>query len=226
MKKTILFLAVLGCALAGGPGFLSAQGGGPPGWDEDGGQDEMGEQYGPGGRYEEGDGEEREGGPPSRGGGDYGAPPGKRGGMPVYKDCVARAEKYLTKKQYSSAMREFTKSLVSLNGEDPRKVYVYERLGWLNLKLKDLDGAQGYYLTATYQAEKMELFNKYAVNAYRGAAYCFEKAGDIPSAAENYEKALKIATDKAVKRELRKELRRLKPAPKKAAKKLQRTSAR
>jgi len=104
-----------------------------------------------------------------------------------------------------------------LSGADSRKVYVYERLGWLALKENDISGAQTFYVTAAYQAEKQELSDKNAVNAYRGAAYCYEKDGDLPSAVENYEKALKLTTSKAVKRQIKKKLLQLKSKPKKKA---------
>jgi len=215
MKKTILFLALIVCVCSGGPGILSASGDGPPDQEGGGWQDEAGERGEGAGEGEgEGPGPGERSGPPGGGRGPYGPPPGKRASMPVYKDCVARGEKAISLKKYSSAMKEFTKALVPLKGEDARKIYVYERLGWLNIKLNDIDSAQGYYLTATYQAEKLELFGKEALNSYRGAAYCFEKRGDNASAAENYEKALKISRDEAVRREIQKKLKLLKPVRK------------
>jgi tetratricopeptide (TPR) repeat protein len=134
---------------------------------------------------------------------------------PVYKDCVARALKYVAQKKYSSAAAEYNKALGGLSAEDPRKVYVYERLGWLSLMQNDVQGAEGFYVTGTYQAENIETYDASAVSAYRGAAFCYEKDGDIPSAIENYTKALKYTTDKEARKKLQKKIQSLKAGGKK-----------
>ena len=135
-----------------------------------------------------------------------------------YKDRVANAAKYTAQKQYARAIKEYNKALTALSEDDSRKVFVYERQGWLALMGNDIPGAESFYLAAIYQAEKIETFDKSAVNAYRGAAYCYEKDGDISSAVENYQLALKHASDKAAKADIRKKLQRLQAGKRKKAK--------
>ena len=127
-----------------------------------------------------------------------------------YKDCVARAGKYTAQKKYAGAAREYNRALAALGDDDVRKVYLYERQGWLALMSNDISGAETFYLAAIYQAEKIETYDKSAVNAYRGAAYCYEKDGEISTAVENYENALKYAKDKGTRLDIKKKLERLK----------------
>jgi tetratricopeptide (TPR) repeat protein len=129
---------------------------------------------------------------------------------PVYAKCVSLALKYISQKKYGSASDEFNKALAALSEEDPRKIYVYERLGWLALMQNDVDSAEGFYAAGTYQAENMETYDKNAVSAYRGEAFCNEKQGNILSAIGNYGKALKYTTDKAARAKLQKKIRSLK----------------
>jgi tetratricopeptide (TPR) repeat protein len=134
---------------------------------------------------------------------------------PVYKDSVARALKYTAQKKYGSASAEYNKALAALSTDDPRKVYVYERLGWLALMQNDIPSAEGFYVTAANQAENIETYDKDAVSAYRGAAFCYERDGDIPAAIENYSKALKYTADKEARRKLQKKIQTLKAGRKK-----------
>lgn len=171
------------------------------------GADGMGEE-GPEG---EGPGGGRKG---DRGRGEGDAPDEER---PDYETCIEQAGEMVAQKEYKSAAEEYNRALMGLSGDDSRKVYVYERLGWLAVKEKDYDGALGFYQTAIYQAEKLDISDKTAVNAYRGAAYCREKDGDIKGAVANYEMALKLAKNKAVRNDIRKKLAPLKARLKKAA---------
>ncbi len=187
------------------------------GRNEDGEQGNGGEQGEEGG--ETGDGGNR-GGNGGTGGGGHGNGRGRN--RPAakkvsYKDSLARAANYTARKQYASAAREYNRALTALAEDDSRKVYVYERQGWLALMQNDIPGAETFYLAAIYQAEKIETFDKNAVNAYRGAAYCYEKEGDISSAVENYQLALKHAADKGTKADIRKKLQRLRAGKRKKA---------
>ena len=179
------------------------------------GKGNMGHRPDQGGDNNEGEGDAQEAGENGGGGENGERGEGADGGnRPIarkvsYKDSITRAAKYTAKKQYVGANREYNRALTMLSDEDRRKVFIYERQGWLALKLNDIPGAEGFYLAAIYQAEKIETFDKSAVNAYRGAAYCYEKDGEISSAVENYQLALKHATDKAVKADIRKKLQRL-----------------
>jgi tetratricopeptide (TPR) repeat protein len=130
---------------------------------------------------------------------------------------MALAAKHTALKHYASATKEYNKALTVLADDDSRKVYIYERQGWLALMSSDVASAEGFYLAAIYQAEKIEAYDKSAVNAYRGAAYCYEKDGDISSAMENYQLALKHATDKGTQADIRKKLQRLQAGKRKKA---------
>lgn len=175
------------------------------------GQDGMGEE-GPEGEGPEG-GRGGKGGP-GREDGEAGADEQER---PDYETCIAQAKSMVAQQEYKSAAEEYNKALMALSGDDSRKVYVYERLGWLAVKDKDYDGALGFYQTAIYQAEKLDMSDRLTVNSYRGAAYCQEKDGDIKGAVENYEKALKLTKSKAVKSDIKKKLALLKAWLKKKA---------
>ncbi len=169
----------------------------------------------------EGGGEDEGGGEENGNGGDSGEGPDGNPNADIkkisYKDAMARAAKYTAQKKYASASMEYNKALTGLAEDDVRKVYIYERQGWLALMGKDISSAEGFYLAAIYQAEKVETYDKNAVNAYRGAAYCYEKNGNISSAVENYQLALKHATDKSVKADIRKNLQRLQAGKRKKA---------
>lgn len=196
------------------------------------GQDDKG-KVGPGsdendnvegeGNASEGGENDESGGNGERATGDGNGGGGGRGGYrPAakkvsYKDSVTLAAKYTAQKQYAAASRQYNKALTVLSDDDSRKIFVYERQGWLALKANDISGAESLYLAAIYQAEKIETFDKNAVNAYRGAAYCYEKDGEISSAVENYKLALKHATDKAAKADIRKKLQRLQAGKNKKA---------
>jgi tetratricopeptide (TPR) repeat protein len=246
MRKKTLFLAGLTAAfLLGWAGYLpsgawgqtdSAEQGDEEGQATGGSKGNLAQQQENNGRGENGEqgngGEQGEEGGETGDGGDRGENGGAGSGgdhgngrgenRPAakrvsYKDSAARAAKYTARKQYAGATREYNKALTALAEDDNRKVYVYERQGWLALMQNDVPSAEGFYLAAIYQAEKIETFDKNAVNAYRGAAYCYEKEGDISSAVENYQLALKHAADKVTKADIRKKLQRLQSLKKKKA---------
>lgn len=175
---------------------------------EDTGEDNGGEEGGFGGRGPgngEGQGEGRGG-------------KARAGKKISYKDAITKAAKLTAAKQYADAGKAYNSALSSLSEDDSRKIFIYERQGWLALMSGDIQSAEGFYLAGIYQAEKIETFDKSAVNAYRGAAYCYEKDGEISSAVENYQLALKHATDKAVKADIRKKLQRLQAGKRKKTK--------
>lgn len=129
-----------------------------------------------------------------------------------YADYLAAAGEALAKKDYSGAEGEYTRALASLPGNDKRRVFLYERRGWVALKLKDLPKARDFYLAAVTAAKQMELYDKDTINAYCGLAYCFEKLENIPLAIKNYERALDLTANAGVKREIEKTIRRLQAA--------------
>jgi tetratricopeptide (TPR) repeat protein len=191
---------LLASLLAGLPPYADA--GVPRGGDsgQAGSAEEGGEES-----WEDGSGFERDGGQEDPGTQAYG------GGRSTYAERIAAANRLLARKNYRAAMREFNKSLSSVQGYDRRKIYVYERLGWLSLKSNDPDGALGFYLAAIGQAENLEDRGKFTVNAYRGAAYCQALSGETADAEENYRTALKLTRDKGARRDIEKKLSRLKP---------------
>jgi tetratricopeptide (TPR) repeat protein len=125
----------------------------------------------------------------------------KMGSIPEsddYQTCLSEARSHISRQDYKSAAQEYTKALGNLEADDNRRVYLYERLGYVAVKAKNYARAKNYYLAAVGAAKMHGVYDKHAVNAYSGLAYCFETTGNIPLAIKNYEKALELTADYAV----------------------------
>lgn len=130
-----------------------------------------------------------------------------------YQTYLDNADNYIAQRDYTNARQEYAKALINISVDDNRRVYLYERQGYMAVKEKNVARAKNYYLAAIGAAKMQTVYDKHAVNAYSGLAYCFEKTGNIPLAVKNYEKALELTADDNVARRIEKTLERLRAAP-------------
>ena len=129
-----------------------------------------------------------------------------------YQDYVTAAEEFAARKNYSGAGRAYSRAMATVPARDGRRVFLYERLGWLAMKEGGLVKARDLYLAAISAAKQAGLYDTHAVNAYCGLAYCFEKLGNAGLAIKYYERAQELSGSENTRREIGKTLKRLDPS--------------
>jgi len=127
-----------------------------------------------------------------------------------YEDRLASADRYVSQKDYPEAAEEYAAALASLQENDARRIFLFERRAWLALKENNVEEARDLYLAAISAAKQLGVYDANTVNAYCGLAYCFEKLENIPLAVRNYERAMDITASAGVRSAIEKTLRRLK----------------
>lgn len=126
-----------------------------------------------------------------------------------YEDRLAAAAGYVSSGEYGPAGQEYARAAAGLPENDGRRVFLYERRGWLAQKTGDYRKARDLYMAAVAAARKAAVYDSATVNAYAGLAYCFEKLDNIPLAIRNYERALDLTDSQGVRNRIEKALRRL-----------------
>ncbi|MDO8803128.1 MAG: tetratricopeptide repeat protein [Elusimicrobiota bacterium] len=129
----------------------------------------------------------------------------------VYKDYLNDAKEAVSRKDYAGAGRIYAKAMAAVSGHDERRVFLFERRGWLAMKEGDEARARDYYLAAISAARQTGSYDTNAVNAYCGLAYYFEKLGNVNVAINYYKRALEICASETTRREIEKNLYRLDP---------------
>jgi tetratricopeptide (TPR) repeat protein len=128
-----------------------------------------------------------------------------------YQDYIAAADEALAVKNYAGADQAYAKALAGVSASDGRRVFLYERRGWLATKAGNLPKARDLYLAAVAAARQAGVYETPAVNAYCGLAYCFEKLDNLNLAIKYYQRALDISVDENARRAIEKNLKRLDP---------------
>ncbi|MDD5210736.1 MAG: tetratricopeptide repeat protein [Elusimicrobiales bacterium] len=128
-----------------------------------------------------------------------------------YQDYLEAAEDYISRKNYSRADQIYEKLLDSVPSQDARKVFLFERRGWLARRQGDLPRARDLYLAAVTAARHAGSYDSNTVNAYCGLAYCFEKQGNVNLAIKYYQRALELSVNEGTRREIERNLERLDP---------------
>ncbi len=82
-----------------------------------------------------------------------------------YQAYLDAAENYIAQKDYTSARQEYAKALVNVSVDDARRVYLYERQGYMAVKEKNIAGAKNYYVASIRAAEMQRADDKHSVNA-------------------------------------------------------------
>ena len=126
---------------------------------------------------------------------------------------IAAGGKYAAKKKYRSAAAEYGAALLYLPAKDPRAVYLLEREGAMMLKAGDAARAQGYFQASIESARELNVSGKDLANSHLGLGYCLEKAGKVPDAIANYQKAMELSSNKTIKARLAKTISDLKKTP-------------
>ncbi len=142
-----------------------------------------------------------------------GAPPSGDSGDLLFH--MNAAKRYAAGKKYLSAAAEFGAALPFLPPGDSRAVYLLERKGAMLLRAGKEQKAGEAFSQAIDKAAELKTAGNDLANSYLGLAYCLEKKGDIPSAIDNYEKALRLSRSRTVKARITKTLDELKSANKK-----------
>ena len=127
----------------------------------------------------------------------------------TYQDYINTAEEFVSRKNYYRADQVYAKALASIPADDGRRVFLYERRGWLAMKDGNLVQARDLYIAAIAAVRHAGSYDKHAVNAYCGLAYCFEKLDNISLAITYYKRALDISVNESTRREIEKNLERL-----------------
>ena len=128
-----------------------------------------------------------------------------------YQDYLTAAEEFASRKNYTAAGRAYGKAMAAVPAQDSRRVFLYERLGWLAMKEGDLVKARDLYLAAVSAAKQAGIYGTNAVNAYCGLAYCFEKLDNAGLAIKYYERALELSGSESTRRGIEKTLKLLDP---------------
>ena len=128
-----------------------------------------------------------------------------------YQEYINTAEEFASRKNYYRADQVYAKALASIPADDGRRVFLYERRGWLAMKDGNLVQARDFYIAAIAAVRHAGSYDKHAVNAYCGLAYCYEKLDNVRLAVAYYKRALDISANESTRREIEKNLARLSP---------------
>lgn len=128
-----------------------------------------------------------------------------------YQDYLAAAEEFISRKNYAKADQAYARALAGVSARDARRVFLFERRGWVAMKEGDLEKARDLYLAGVSAAREAGSYDAHTVNAYSGLAYCFEQQGNFPLAIKYYERALDISSNETTIQGIEKKLRRLRP---------------
>lgn len=123
------------------------------------------------------------------------------------------AKRYAGKKQYRSAAAEYAAAGGYLPAGDARAVHLLERQGAMLLRAGDEPKAQERFRGAIETAKLIGHSGNDLANAHLGLAYCLEKAGKVPDALQNYEKALALSSNKTIKARIAETIGGLKKKP-------------
>jgi tetratricopeptide (TPR) repeat protein len=123
------------------------------------------------------------------------------------------AKRYAGKKQYRSAAAEYAAAGGYLPPGDNRAVHLLERQGAMLLRAGDEPRAQERFRGAIETAKLIGHTGNDLANAHLGLAYCLEKAGKVPDALLNYEKALALSSNKTIKARIAETIGGLKKKP-------------
>lgn len=123
------------------------------------------------------------------------------------------AKRYAGKKQYRSAAAEYAAAGGYLPAGDARAVHLLERQGAMLLRAGDEPKAQERFRGAIETAALIGHAGNDLANAHLGLAYCLEKAGKVPDALQNYERALALSSNKTIKARIAETIGGLKKNP-------------
>jgi len=123
------------------------------------------------------------------------------------------AKRYAGKKQYRSAAAEYAAAGGYLPAGDARAVHLLERQGAMLLRAGDEPKAQERFRGAIETAKLIGHAGNDLANAHLGLAYCLEKAGKVPDALQNYERALALSSNKTIKARIAETIGGLKKKP-------------
>ena len=123
------------------------------------------------------------------------------------------AKRYAGKKQYRSAAAEYAAAGGYLPAGDARAVHLLERQGAMLLRAGDEPKAQERFRGAIETAKLIGHSGNDLANAHLGLAYCLEKAGKVPDALQNYERALALSSNKTIKARIAETIGGLKKKP-------------
>lgn len=130
----------------------------------------------------------------------------------TYENYINTAGEFVARKNYYRADQVYAKALASIPADDARRVFLYERRGWLAMKDGNLTQARDLYIAAIAAVRHAGSYDKNAVNAYCGLAYCFEKLNDVSLAITYYKRALDISANESTRREIERNIERLSPS--------------
>ena len=123
------------------------------------------------------------------------------------------AKRYAGKKQYRSAAAEYAAAGGYLPAGDARAVHLLERQGAMLLRAGDEPKARERFRGAIETAKLTGHAGNDLANAHLGLAYCLEKAGKVPDALQNYERALALSSNKTIKARIAETIGGLKKNP-------------
>lgn len=109
-----------------------------------------------------------------------------------FKNNLIHAQILAERRNYAGAAANCRAAMAMLQPNDPRRVYLLERQGWLALSAGNMSGAKQLYIDAIQAAKKLKFTGRAVVNAYCGLAFCMEKAGDLLAAELNFNHALEL----------------------------------
>ncbi|MEI7529337.1 MAG: tetratricopeptide repeat protein [Elusimicrobiota bacterium] len=120
-------------------------------------------------------------------------------------DAFMRLDSPIDAEEEYSAAYELTPD------DDPRGVYLSERIGAALLRQKQYADARVFFLQAVELAkDRGATGGKDLFNAYHGLAFCLEIGRDLRSAIKNYEKAAQLTDESARRAKILKHIRDLK----------------
>jgi len=126
-----------------------------------------------------------------------------------YEEYAAGAEDALAARDYFKADKIYANLLDSLPENDKRRVYLYERRGWLAAKKTDFQAAKGMYLKAAELLRHAATHDMISVRVYAGLGNAFEKLGDDAPAVRYYERALEFCSDTRLRQQIETRLEHL-----------------
>jgi tetratricopeptide (TPR) repeat protein len=126
---------------------------------------------------------------------------------------ISAAKRYAGKKQYRSAAAEYAAAGGYLPAGDARAVHLLERQGAMLLRAGDEPKALERFSGAIETAAQAGHTGNDLANAHLGRAYCLEKAGKVPDALQNYERALALSSSKVIKARIAETIGGLKKNP-------------
>lgn len=127
----------------------------------------------------------------------------------AYDENVSEADDAVTARAYFRADKLYAHLLDALPDGDKRRVYLFERRGWLAAKRTDFAAARDLYLKAADAMRGITGYDNTSVRVYAGLGNAFEQLGKDALAVRYYKRALEICTDARQRQQLQARLARL-----------------